>query len=88
MIFHGSLGQRPAMLSVKDTSISLAFEAQWVAAWDLGGRLYSLWKGGHTYRRGLSGRLLHKPSGSDCLIPSICDWLNRVRRSSLKAFQS
>ncbi len=65
MIFHGSLGQRPAMLSVKDTSISLAFEAQWVAAWDLGGRLYSLWKGGHTYRRGLSGRLLHKPSGSD-----------------------
>jgi hypothetical protein len=64
MIFRGSLGLRAAMLSVKDTSISLAFEAEWVAAWDFGGRLYSLWKSGHTYRRGLSGRLLYKPSGS------------------------
>ena len=61
MIFRGALGHRPAILSVKDTSISLAFEAEWVAAWDFGGRLYSLWKGGKTYRRGLSGRLLHKP---------------------------
>ena len=64
MIFRGALGRRPAMLSVKDTSISLAFEAAWVAAWDFGGRLYSLWKGGETYRRGLSGRLLHKPARS------------------------
>lgn len=64
MIFRGSLGQRPATLSVKDTSISLAFEAEWVGAWDFGGRLYSLWKGGETYRRGLSGRLLHKPPRS------------------------
>ncbi len=64
MIFRGSLSGRSAMLSVKDTSISLAFEAAWVAAWDFGGRLYSLWKGGETYRRGLSGRLLHKPAGS------------------------
>jgi len=53
------------MLSVKDTSISLAFEAEWVAAWDLGGRLYSLWKGGQTCRRGLSGRLLFKPGRHD-----------------------
>ena len=64
MIFRGAIGSRPAMLSVKDTSISLAFEAAWVAAWDFGGRLYSLWKGGETYRRGLSGRLLHKPARS------------------------
>ena len=64
MVFRGSLGSRPAMLSVKDTSVSLAFEAAWVAAWDFGGRLYSLWRGGETYRRGLSGRLLHKSFGS------------------------
>jgi radical SAM superfamily enzyme YgiQ (UPF0313 family) len=61
MVFRGTLDRRPAMLSVKDTSISLAFEAEWVAAWDLGGRVYSLWKNGDTYRRGLSGRMLHKP---------------------------
>jgi hypothetical protein len=64
MIFRGAIGSRPAMLSVKDTSISLAFEAEWVAAWDFGGRLYSLWKSGQTYRRGLSGRLLYKPPRS------------------------
>jgi hypothetical protein len=65
MIFHGSLDHRPAIVSVKDTSISLAFETAWVAAWDLGGRLYSLWTRGHTYRRGLSGRLLHKWHGPE-----------------------
>ncbi len=60
MVYRGAIGNRPAMLSVKDTSISLAFEAEWVAAWDLGGRFYSLWKHGDTYRRGLGGRLLAK----------------------------
>jgi Radical SAM superfamily len=64
MVFRGTLGSRAATLSVKDTSISLAFEAAWVAAWDFGGRLYSLWRGGETYRRGLSGRLLFKPGRS------------------------
>jgi Radical SAM superfamily len=60
MVYRGAISSRPAMLSVKNTSISLAFEAEWVAAWDFGGRLYSLWKRGHTYRRGLNGRVLHK----------------------------
>ncbi|MGE5243131.1 MAG: radical SAM protein [Betaproteobacteria bacterium] len=31
-----------------------------VVAWDGGGRLYSVWRAGHTWRRGLSGRALHK----------------------------
>jgi hypothetical protein len=65
MIFGGLLDGREAVLSVKDTSISLAFEAEWVAAWDLGGRVYSLWTRGSTYRRGLGGRLIHKPFASD-----------------------
>jgi Radical SAM superfamily len=65
MVYRGRLDDRPALLSVKNTSISLAFEAEWVAAWDFGGRLYSLWKHGHTYRRGLNGRVLHKWHESD-----------------------
>jgi radical SAM superfamily enzyme YgiQ (UPF0313 family) len=60
MVFRGRLDNRPTLLSVKDTSVSLAVGNEWIAAWDLGGRLYSLWKHGHTYRRGLNGRVLHK----------------------------
>jgi hypothetical protein len=60
MVFRGRLHDRPILLSVKDTSVSLAVGDDWIGAWDRGGRLYSLWKGGHTYRRGLNGRILHK----------------------------
>jgi len=60
MVFRGRLHDRPVLLSVKDTSVSLAVGDDWIGAWDVGGRLYSLWKGGHTYRRGLNGRILHK----------------------------
>lgn len=60
MVYRGRLDNRPALLSVKDSSVSLAVGHDWIAAWDLGGRLYSLWKQGHTYRRGLNGRVLHK----------------------------
>ena len=60
MVFRDRLDSRLALLSVKDTSVSLAVGSDWIAAWDLGGRLYSLWKQGHTYRRGLNGRVLHK----------------------------
>jgi hypothetical protein len=60
MVYRGQLYGRTTLLSVKDTSVSLAIGSDWVAAWDLGGRLYSVWKSGHTFRRGLNGRVLHK----------------------------
>jgi hypothetical protein len=60
MVFRGQLDGRTTLASVKDTSVSLAVGSDWIAAWDLGGRLYSVWKSGHTYRRGLNGRVLHK----------------------------
>ena len=60
MVFRGQLDGRLALASVKDTSVSLAVGSHWIAAWDRGGRLYSLWKSGHTFRRGLNGRVLHK----------------------------
>ncbi len=31
-----------------------------MASWDLGGRLYSAWRFGHTWRRGLNGQVLYK----------------------------
>jgi hypothetical protein len=58
MLFRGQIGGRSACVSFKDTSVSLSIGTGWVAAWDAGGRLYTLWRGGHTYRRGLNGRML------------------------------
>jgi hypothetical protein len=60
MVFRGQLDDRTTLVSVKDASASLAVGSQWIAAWDLGGRLYSMWRHGHTFRRGLNGRVLHK----------------------------
>lgn len=60
MVFHGRLDGLEAAASLKNTSVSLAVGVGYVVAWDLGGRIYSVFKGGHTYRRGLSGRVLHK----------------------------
>jgi radical SAM superfamily enzyme YgiQ (UPF0313 family) len=60
MVFRGQLDGRLTLASLKDNALSLAAGNDWIAAWDLGGRLYSLWKHGHTYRRGLNGRVLHK----------------------------
>ncbi len=69
MVFRGQVGGRSAVVSLKDTSVSLSVGDGWVAAWDAGGRLYSVWRAGHTYRRGLSGTVLHKwrsqPHGAD-----------------------
>ena len=60
MVFRGQLDGAPAAASLKNSSVSIAVDAGYVVAWDLGGRLYSVFRGGHTFRRGLSGRVLHK----------------------------
>jgi hypothetical protein len=60
MVFRGRLDGADAAASLKDSSVSLAVGAGYVVAWDLGGRLYSVFRGGDTFRRGLSGRVLHK----------------------------
>jgi hypothetical protein len=66
MVFRGQLDGRTTLASVKDTSVSLAVGSHWIAAWDLGGRLFSMWKHGHTFRRGLNGRVLHKWREDPC----------------------
>ncbi len=59
----GSVGGRPFAARIDETAITLAIgapEFTEVVAWDLGGRLYSVWRSGHTWRRGLGGTALHK----------------------------
>ena len=60
MVCRGRIDGREAVISHKHTSVSLAIGDGWVAAWDLGGRLFSVWREGHTFGRGLSGAVLHK----------------------------
>jgi hypothetical protein len=60
MVFHGRLRGVPVTASLKSTSASLAADERYVASWDLGGRLYSAWRFGHTWRRGLNGQILYK----------------------------
>jgi len=54
----------PFTVSLRHESVTVGLEgpgpSRTVAAYDRAGRLYSFWRDGHTYRRGLSGRVLHK----------------------------
>lgn len=54
------MGGSQITVSLKSTSVSSAIDHSYVVAWDLGGRLYTVWRFGHTYRRGLDGWMLHK----------------------------
>ncbi len=60
MLFRGLLNGVPVTGSLKGTSLSLAEDERFVVSWDLGGRLYSVWRFNHTWRRGLNGEVLYK----------------------------
>jgi len=61
---HGIAGEVPFTVSLRYESVTVGLEgpgaSRTVAACDRAGRLYSFWRDGHTYRRGLGGRVLHK----------------------------
>jgi radical SAM superfamily enzyme YgiQ (UPF0313 family) len=60
MLVRAQLDGRPFTLSVRPESVTASLDTQYVVASDAGGRLYSVYREGHTYRRGLNGRVLHK----------------------------
>jgi len=61
---QGRAGDEAYNVTVRDESVTVGVEgpgaSRTVVACDRAGRLYSFWRDGHTWRRGLSGRLLHK----------------------------
>jgi hypothetical protein len=65
VLFRGLLGTTPVVLSLKDRSFSLSLDEHVIFAWDLGGRLYTVYEAHATWRRGLNGRILHKWHGPD-----------------------
>ncbi len=60
----GSAGDATFTLALRHETLTVGLEGpgahRVVAACDRAGRLYSYWRDGHTYRRGLNGRLLHQ----------------------------
>ncbi len=60
MVLRGHLGPSAYIISVTPHSVAVMVDERLVVAHDTGGRLYSVYRDGHTFRRGLSGYVLEK----------------------------
>jgi hypothetical protein len=59
-VLRGSLGATPVSITITDAAVTVSRREDFVVAWDRGGRLYSVFDAGVTFRRGLNGRVLEK----------------------------
>jgi hypothetical protein len=76
MVVRDFVDGAPFSAALHDQTLTVSLGPRLVAACDRAGRLYSFWKDGHTWRRGLSGRLLHKwhdETGRHCAWPDEAD---------------
>jgi hypothetical protein len=60
VVLRGVAGETAYVVSLKTQSVAISVNDTTVAAWDRGGRLYSLYQDGVTHRRGLNGQILVK----------------------------
>ncbi|MGE5198899.1 MAG: radical SAM protein [Rhodospirillaceae bacterium] len=60
MVLHARHGTSAYIVSLKPHSIAVSVDGTRVVAWDRGGRLYSVYDDGVTWRRGLSGQMIRK----------------------------
>jgi Radical SAM superfamily len=60
MVLHARCGASVYIISLKEHSIAVSVDGSLVVSWDRGGRLYSVWDDGLTWRRGLSGTMIEK----------------------------
>jgi hypothetical protein len=60
VVFNGAIGQTHISLSLKEASFTVMFDYAEALTYDRAGRLWSHFKAGHTFRRGLDGRMLDK----------------------------
>jgi len=58
MVLHAQHGTSAYIVSLKPHSIAVSVDGTHVVAWDRGGRLYSVYDDGVTWRRGLSGQTI------------------------------
>jgi radical SAM superfamily enzyme YgiQ (UPF0313 family) len=68
MVLQARHGSTSYTISLKPHSLAVSVGEARVVSWDLGGRLYSVWDGDRTWRRGLSGALIEKArdAGGTC----------------------
>ena len=60
MVLHALSGTTPYIVSLKPHSIAVSVDGTLIVSWDRGGRLYSVYDDGVTWRRGLSGQMIEK----------------------------
>src|SRR5512146_2794438 len=60
MLIRTTLHGAPVSISLTDRALTLSRNDEFIAAWDLAGRLYSVVDDARTCRRGLNGRMLVK----------------------------
>jgi radical SAM superfamily enzyme YgiQ (UPF0313 family) len=60
MVLHAQHGATAYIISLKPHSIAVSVDGSLVVSWDRGGRLYSVYDDGVTWRRGLSGIVIEK----------------------------
>ena len=60
MVLHARHGTTAYIVSLKPHSLAISVDGSRVVSWDRGGRLYSVYDDGVTWRRGLSGQLIEK----------------------------
>jgi radical SAM superfamily enzyme YgiQ (UPF0313 family) len=60
MVLHARHGTSAYIISLKQHSIAVSIDGSLVVSWDRGGRLYSVFDDGVTWRRGLSGQTIEK----------------------------
>lgn len=60
LVVRGELDGAAFTILLREEALTASWGDRLVVACDRAGRLYSFWRAGHTYRRGLNGRVLHK----------------------------
>jgi radical SAM superfamily enzyme YgiQ (UPF0313 family) len=60
MLLRASLGRVAYTLALRSASLTIGVDEHWIVTSDRGGRLYSLSRDGHAWRRGLNGRVVHR----------------------------
>jgi hypothetical protein len=60
VICRGHLGDHLVVINHTERTVTVSLDEREVMAWDRAGRLYSVWRRGRTYRRGLNGCILEK----------------------------
>ncbi len=89
MICRGRLDDRSFVINLTSSALTVSVGEREVMSWDRAGRLYSVWRDGCTYRRGLNGRVLRKwRDGERChrvsMAPADADLLTDATAARLR----